>query len=145
MDIYVYCLMPNHLHLILEQLKTKGISGFMSDILNSYTKYFNIKHERVGPLFQCAFKSVLIESDEQLLQTSRYAHLNPVEALLVPINEIAKYPWSSMKEYISDKTDHKIVNTEKILGYFKTKEDYFNFVCSGYQQNEVKIPFNLEG
>ena len=77
-DIVCYCLMPNHFHFLLKQLRDGGITEFVSKITNSYTKYFNTKDKRIGPLFQGEFKSVLVESDEHLMHISRYIHLNPL-------------------------------------------------------------------
>jgi len=99
-QVIAYCFMPTHLHLILKQLKENGISTFMSNLLNSYARYFNIKHNRKGPLWEGRFKNVLVETDEQLLHLTRYIHLNPVTASLV--NKPEKWPASSYREYISE-------------------------------------------
>ena len=88
-EIISYCLMPTHLHLILKQLADNGISIFMSTVENSYTRYFNLKHKRKGPLWETRFRSILIKTDEQLLHLTRYIHLNPVTAHLV--NEPEKW------------------------------------------------------
>src|SRR3989344_7368319 len=77
-EIISFVFMPNHFHLLLKQTVNNGISHFLSKFTNSYTKYFNTKYNRVGPVFQGVFKSVHIESDEQLMHLSRYIHLNPV-------------------------------------------------------------------
>lgn len=61
--IFVDCLMPNHFHLILQQLVQDGISKFMHKLGVGYTKYFNKKYNRVGPLFQGPFKAVMVEDD----------------------------------------------------------------------------------
>src|SRR3972149_3368728 len=82
-DIICYCLMPNHFHFLIKQLKEGGITEFVSKLSNSYTKFYNTKYSRVGPLLQGEFKAVLIENDEQLIHTSRYIHLNPVASFLV--------------------------------------------------------------
>mgnify|MGYP001561057033 CR=1 FL=1 len=97
--IICYCPMPTHLHLILKQLTEKGISRFMNNILNSYTRYFNIKHNRKGPLWEGRFKKVLVESDEQLLHLTRYIHLNPVTGYLV--NNPIEWKWSSYQEFVN--------------------------------------------
>jgi len=79
-EIIAYCIMPTHLHLIIKQNVDGGIVKFMARILNSYSRYFNTKHQRTGPLWSGRFKNVLIENDEQLLHMSRYIHLNPTSA-----------------------------------------------------------------
>lgn len=99
-QIIAYCIMPTHLHFILKQLVKNGITIYMKDILNSYTRYFNIKHRRKGPLWESRFKSVLIETDEQLLHLSRYHHLNPVTARLIERPE--DWDYSSYREYIGE-------------------------------------------
>lgn len=60
-EIHLYCFMPNHFHLLLKQKKDGGIAKFLSNSLNSYTRYFNIRHKRDGSLFLDQFKAVRIE------------------------------------------------------------------------------------
>lgn len=126
-EIISYCLMPNHFHFLIKQLIDGGITEFVSKLSNSYTKYFNIKHRRVGPLLQGEFKSVLVESNEQLLHLSRYIHLNPLVSGLV--KDLSDYPWSSYLEYIDTNTQ-KICAKEIILNQFKSPKDYQKFVLN---------------
>lgn len=98
-QIIAYCLMPTHVHLILNQLKRRGISIYIADVFNSYTRYFNIKHKRKGPLWESEFKNVLIRSDKQLLHLTRYLHLNPVTAKLV--DRPQDWIFSSYQEFLS--------------------------------------------
>ena len=99
-DIICFCLMPNHFHFLLRQSQENGVTEFTSKLSNSYTKYFNTKHNRIGPLFQGEFKAVLVESDEQLLHLSRYIHLNPFVSYLT--KNLNYYEWSSYEEYINN-------------------------------------------
>lgn len=122
-DIICYCLMPNHFHFLIKQLREGGVSEFISKLINSYTKYYNIKFDRVGPLLQGPFKAVLIESDEQLVHISRYIHLNPISSFLVKKPE--DYEWSSYNEYLDGKG---ICAKEEILNFFKSVTDYKEFV-----------------
>lgn len=124
-EIIVFCFMPNHFHFLVKQSIDGGITEFISKLSNSYTKYFNIKHKRVGPLLQGEFKSVLVESDEQLLHLSRYIHLNPLVSGLV--KDLGNYPWSSYPEYIG-LSAQKICAKEIILNQFKSPKDYQRFV-----------------
>lgn len=125
-DILAYCLMPNHFHLLLKQITDDGISTFLRLITNSYTKYVNVKAERVGPLFQGAFKAVHIESDEQLLHVSRYIHLNPLVSYVVKDAHFLAYPWSSLREYSNGNSE--LVDLNEVLEHFKNTADYVQFV-----------------
>ncbi|OGC47479.1 MAG: hypothetical protein A3C22_00345 [Candidatus Levybacteria bacterium RIFCSPHIGHO2_02_FULL_37_10] len=142
-EIITYCLMPNHFHFLLKQITNKGISVFMTNLQNSYVKYFNIKNERAGPLFQSMFKAVRIENDEQLLHVSRYIHLNPSTAYMVEPENLEDYKWSSLVDYLSEKfdSDSSFISPKIILDFFKKKEDYKKFILdqASYQRELNKI------
>jgi len=123
--IIAYCVMPTHLHFILSPIKDGGISKFMQNLLNSYTRYFNNKNNRKGPLWQGKFKSVLIENNMQLLHLTRYIHLNPTTSGLVENPMDWKY--SSYSEYLGQSEDNLCSFREYIS--FK-REDYKKFVES---------------
>ena len=116
--------MPNHFHLLIKQLKDSGITEFMTKLSLSYTKYYNIKYSRVGPLLQGQFKAVTVESDEQLIHLSRYIHLNPLASFL--IKDIAKYEWSSYREYLNNLNG--ICTKQEILSFFESLQKYKHFV-----------------
>lgn len=124
-EIVSYCLMPNHFHLLIKQLKDGGISEFMSKFSNSYTKFFNTKYQRVGALLQGQFKAVLVENDEQLIHLTRYIHLNPLASFLV--KELGQYQWSSYHEYINT-TQNGICSKEEVSSFFKSPKKYEEFV-----------------
>lgn len=123
-NVICYCIMPNHFHLLVKQLKDGGISEFMRKFIHSYTKYRNAKHNRQGPIFSGMFKAVRVESDEQLLHLSRYIHLNPLVSYL--IKNLNLYEWSSYKEYLGNKPG--TCNKDEILSFFKTPKSYKQFV-----------------
>jgi len=126
-EITTYCLMPNHFHFLLKQITDKGISRFISDWQNSYTRFHNLRHERTGPLFNDQFKAVRIESEEQLLHVSRYIHLNPYSGRVInSLTNLIKYPWSSLNQFINRKKDGPC-DPELILSYF-SKSGYKKFV-----------------
>lgn len=123
-EIIAYCLMPNHFHLLVKQNTEKGITTFLSRLTNSYTKYFNTKYERVGPLFQGPFKTINIETDGQLLHLSRYIHLNPVVAGIT--DDPRAFQWSSFRDYLSE--EETFIKPQIVLGNFVSKDDYEQFV-----------------
>lgn len=122
-EIVSYCLMPTHFHLILKQVMDNGISTFISNVANSYSRYFNLKHKRKGPLWEGRFKSALVKTDEQLLHLTRYIHLNPVTAFL--INEPEKWEVSSYNEYVS-----KVDEAKGICDY----KDILNIEPASYKR-----------
>jgi putative transposase len=125
--ISAYCCMPNHFHLLIRQNSDEGISRYISDTSNSYSKYFNTKNRRIGTLFQGIFKAVHIEGDEQMLHVSRYIHINPYVSSLCDFASVFQYPWSSLGNYIYNKQD-ALVDTTEIFGYFTKDESYKTFV-----------------
>ena len=78
----------------------------------------------MGPLFQGAFKAVLIETDEQLIHVSRYIHLNPIVSGLV--KDLDSYEWSSHVEYLNRQGIYCSPN--EILNFFPTKDKYREFI-----------------
>jgi putative transposase len=78
-ELYAYCLMPNHFHLLLKQNEVKSMKDFMQSIATRYSLYFNKKYKRVGSLFQGIYKAVLVMEEPYLLHLSRYIHRNPLE------------------------------------------------------------------
>lgn len=141
-EIIAYCFMPTHIHLILKQTKQNGISIFMNNILNSYTRYFNVKTKRKGPLWESRFKNVVIKTNEQILHLTRYIHLNPVTARL--IDKPQDWNFSSYKEFLGKtKEEEKMCNFSEVLDI--KPETYRKFVNSqiDYQRKlaEVKKMF----
>jgi len=115
--IFAYCLMDNHVHLMLQELK-EPISLMLQRVCSSYVSWYNAKHERCGHLFQERFKSEPVENDSYFLTVLRYIHQNPVKAEIV--RDIAEYQWSSYSEY----TKHSIiVDKEYALRMFSDRPD----------------------
>ena len=133
--IVAYCLMPTHFHLLLEQLRDNGITKYLSSISESYSRYFNIKHKRNGPLWESRFKNVLVGSDEQLIHLTRYIHLNPTSANLVDKPE--EWDYSSYSEYVTG--EEKICQYKDIINI--APKDYKKFIDDrkDYQRELSKI------
>lgn len=133
--------MLNHFHFLVKQDIDLPITFFMLRLGTSYAKYFNIKYDQVGSLFQGRFKAKLIESDEYLLQVSRYIHRNPIP-ISTPGVEPALYPWSSYPAYIGRKKD-SLVDPSYILSYFASNnsaKDYKQFTeYDILEEEEVQV------
>ncbi len=139
--IFVYCLMPNHFHLLISQLTEGGITQFLRKLSDSYTRYFNTKYQRVGPLFQGSFKARLVETDEYLLQLSKYIHRNAFllnrNAFLLKKWEGKEqiYPYSSYNFYLTQEK-HPFCDLELISSYFNKNNP--NLSYQSFVEEEVK-------
>lgn len=137
-QIIAYCFMPTHIHLVLKQLVKNGISVYMSNILNGYTRYFNTIHKRKGPLWESRFKSVLVENDEQLNHLVRYIHLNPTTAKFVDKPE--EWLYSSYREYLGELKDvQAICQFDEILDIEPSLYRKFVNDQISYQRELAKI------
>lgn len=143
-EFVAYTFMPNHFHFLLKQTVDNGIVKFMSNFQNSYTKYFNIRNERSGPLFTGNFKSVQVVNENQLVNLTRYIHVNPyASGAVVSLNDLATYPWSSLPEYLGLTKDN-FCNKEIILDKFKSVEKYKEFIFDNANyQKQMKFIENL--
>lgn len=139
-EILAFCLMDNHFHFLLKQVSDRGIVKFISNLQNSYAKYFNAKTKRSGPLFQPMFKTVRVITDEQLLHVSRYIHLNPATGYLVKIEELEAYPWSSLPCYL-ELLEYPFVDQGVISSLIKDRRKHKEFVLNQakYQRELGKI------
>ncbi len=99
--LHAYCLMPNHVHLLLEELKD-DVATVMKRIGIAYVSYFNKHYDRTGPLFEDRFKSEPVGDVGYFVTLLRYIHQNPVEASIVKSPDY--YRWSSWHEYAFDGT-----------------------------------------
>lgn len=140
-EIYSFAFMPNHYHFLLKQVTDNGISKFISNTQNSFAKFFNLKNNRNGALFQNAFKARRIENDEQFLHVSRYIHLNPVTSYMIEFKDLATYPYTSFPYYVSNDNKNLIVDCEAILELIGSKEKYTEFVADqvNYQRKLALI------
>lgn len=127
-DLYAYCLMSNHVHLLLK-VGQEPLEQLMRRICGSYVYWYNAKYDRVGYLFQGRFKSEVVEDDSYFLTVLRYIHQNPVKAGIVKNTD--QYKWSSMGEYMGEP---KLIKTTFALKYFglepETARERFSEFCS---------------
>jgi putative transposase len=128
-NLCVYCLMPNHFHLVFKQLtendERTGITNLMRRLTITYSMYLQRKYSHSGAVFQGKFKNILVKKDSQLIQLSKYIHRNPLELLgSEPLNS---YQYSSYKFYIGDELPPEWLNIHDILSYFSKPNIYNNY------------------
>ena len=112
--IYSYCLMDNHIHLLMKESE-ESISEAVKRISASYVYWYNMKYERCGHLFQERFKSENVENPTYFLTVLRYIHQNPIKAGLA--KNIFECKWTSINEYIKKV---KIVDIDRGLNLFSS-------------------------
>ena len=119
-EIFAYCLMGNHIHLLLKEVK-EPIDQIMKRIATRFVYWYNIKYQRVGHLFQDRFKSEPVENDEYFLTVIRYIHQNPVKAGIC--KKPQDYTFSSYNEFFKKQT---FVDCGFVFGMIK-KDDFIKF------------------
>lgn len=139
--LYAYCLMDNHVHLLIDDCDKK-ISNIIQSIGITYALYFNKKYERVGHLFQNRYNSKCVENEKYFLNLIRYIHRNPENAKICSTEE---YRWSSFKEYLSSSD---LVNCYNVLNLFdkdlfvsKKKFKEFNLTDIKNYDDELEYEF----
>lgn len=126
-SIISYAIMPNHFHLVIEQKIDGGISHFMSNIQNSFTRFYNTMSESRGHAFEGQYKAILIESEEQFLHLTRYVHLNPTTAGFLTLAELESSYLTSFPTYINNNHLHWI-DKSRIIDSHRSSKQYHDFV-----------------
>ncbi|WP_064091901.1 transposase [Rossellomorea aquimaris] len=112
--LHAYCLMTNHIHLLLETHHVP-LAQIFRTLHTRYAVFFNKKYDFIGHLFQGRYGSTLVDSTAYFLQLSRYIHQNPVQAKL--ISRAENYPWSSYPSYFHS-IHNPLLSKTKTLSYF---------------------------
>ncbi len=148
-DIGAWCLMPNHLHILIKEKIEGGISKFLSKLTTGYTMYFNKRYERVGSLLQGTFKAEHLDKDTYLKYLFSYIHLNPVKLFQSNWKEggvcnnkkvldfLKSYEYSSYLDYIKDSRGYRfILNKEAFPEYFESIKDFNQEIFDWLTLNE---------
>ncbi len=147
--IGAYCLMPNHLHILLTPAVEQGVQKFMQKVSTGYSMYFNKRFERTGALFEGRFKARHTNSDEYLKYLFAYIHLNPVKLIQSDwkekgVHEIEKvrkylhgYTYSSLLDYFNSRKQSIILNQEKFPKYFMDKKEIDEELLSWLSYREI--------
>jgi len=152
-DLLVFCLMPNHYHLLLIPKKPEYLTLFMKKLNGGYAKYFNEKYQRTGTLFERRFKRVLIKREEHFIHLPYYIHCNPLD-LKYPewrnrelknsqeaIKFLEKYRWSSHLDYLGIKNFPSLTQREFLLNVFEGEKGYKNAIenwLKSFDLEEIK-------
>ena len=138
-EIYAYCLMGNHIHILLKEGK-ENLTLVLKRIAGSYVYWYNWKYRRCGHLFQDRFKSEPVEDDAYFLTVIRYIHQNPIKAGIC--KNIDGYKFSSYNEYINKPN---LVNVDFCLGIID-KEQFIEFnnefnddICLDIRDNDFRL------
>lgn len=128
-DVLAFCFMPNHIHMILKQIRENGITRFMQKVGTGYAVYFNKKYNRRGHLFG-RFRAKHIKDDIQLSNAFAYTHVNPVSLIEPNFKEngianpeksivfLKNYKWHSYPDYIGHKNFPSVIKKEFFLNEF---------------------------
>jgi len=100
--LHAYCLMTNHVHLLLTPPDEAACATLMKELSQCYVQYFNRRYERTGTLWEGRYRSCLVDSARYVLACYRYVEMNPVEAGMV--RAPLAYSWSSHAENIGART-----------------------------------------
>lgn len=134
LTIYAYCLMNNHIHLLLKSAPENLSSAFQS-LGTKFVRWYNTKYVRTGHLFQERFYSTPIENDRSFLAVLIYIHNNPVSA------EMCRYPseyrWSSYNSYYGQ--TNPLINTTLAFEIAGSKEQLYSFFMREYNATNVAI------
>ncbi len=150
-EIGAYALMPNHIHLVLQEIQKGGIAAFMLKVCTGYSMYFNKKSARTGPLFSGAFKSKHIADDRYLKQVVPYVLLNPAvlfdpkwkqgEAIAPKVHsKLMRYSYSSLLDFLEIKRLENIIVGKKLLEYYDRAPSLAEMVTNAqeyYRENSA--------
>ena len=139
-EIYAYCLMPNHVHLLIKT-GTEPLEQVFRRIGTRFVCWYNKKYQRTGHLFQDRFRSETIENEARLLAVLRYIIQNPMKAGME--SKPGSYPWSSYYSYTG--TPDLLTDTDFISSQFPSREKMIEYLCQNNYDEEMDIGMRLSG
>jgi len=120
-DIFHYCLIPNHFHLLIKVSIGDDLPKIMHGITQLYSYHYRKTYRRVGYVYQNRYKHFPVENDSYLLECGRYIERNPLRA--GAIKDPAQYEWSSCKFYANGKSDDMITEDPLYKDMGRTPEE----------------------
>jgi len=141
LKVYNYCLMDNHVHLLLEPTEEGSLSKVMESVSKNYAKYFNKKYGHVGHAFQGRFKSFIVQRERYFFACSRYIDLNPVKAAMV--KDPREYPWSGFSTLAYGKSGFirlDVINLYRGLGVnARERQIAYKALVLNYQGEDLNL------
>lgn len=129
--LYAWCLMDNHVHLLLAEPEAEGsLAKLMLKLNSGYAAWYNRRHKRIGTLFQERYRSETITGNEQLLTVARYIHQNPMK-----IGRSISY-WTSYDDYLSGTG---ITDTDAVLSLFAAETRTARRLFSDFMKDDCHI------
>jgi putative transposase len=135
-DLCAFCLMPNHYHLLLSPIHDNGIALFMKKLNGGYVKYFNIKNNRRGRLFETTYKAVPVQSDSHFIHLPYYILANPLDLFDYGWRArnlhdydaawewLSRYRWSSHLDYLGIPNFPDTTQRDLLLDFFNGAKGY---------------------
>jgi REP element-mobilizing transposase RayT len=140
-DIYAYCLMDNHIHLMV-RMPHDTLASFFQSLGTRFVRWYNTKYCRTGHLFQDRFHSTVIDSKAYFLSTLTYIHDNPIKANIC--RHPSEYRWSSYNGYYGE--NNPLLNVKFAYDVAGSKESLIKYFTgnSNLPENEeiLKIDNN---
>jgi len=130
-EIWAYCLMPNHTHLVAVPRSEDGLRLAIGEAHRRYTRHVNFREGWRGYLWQGRFASFVMD-EPYLLTAARYVELNPVRANLVA--DAAEWPWSSAKTHLTGRDDRLV----KVPPMRAMVHDWRSFLSSAIREEELR-------
>lgn len=127
-EMLAYCLMRNHFHLLIYQHKEGSMQRLMRGVMTGYSRYFNHRYQRSGPLFESRYKASIVTSDSYLRHISRYIHLNP--------KSWQGYSHSSLP-YYRDGITSDWLRPHRMLELFPSREAYVEFLADYESRRDI--------
>lgn len=125
-SLLAFCLMPNHVHLLIKQKDKNSIKKFTKSLFTRYSMYFNKKYDRVGSLFQSSYKATNVVNKDYLLDVTRYIHKNPLKFTKNLVDTYSSYahylnhfniPWIKNKDVMDYFNESSFVKHNNIKSY----------------------------
>jgi len=141
-ELLAFCLMPNHIHLLVKQKNKDSIIKFTRSLFTRYSMYFNKKNKRVGALFQGSYKATNVANKDYLLDITRYIHRNPIKLTKNLSDYYSSYahylnqfniPWVKKREVLDYFNDSSFMKHNNVTSYKQFIEDF------KYQNEELDL------